>query len=190
MASLLIDTRQLTTAENVTKRYADTVVLIKEFSAHPPTSERTLTAIARMNYLHGHYQKQGRISAGDMLYTLSVFITEPIAWIKLCEWRELNDMEMCAIGTFWKAIGDGMGIDYSELPSSSTGWRDGLQFYHEIMEWAQRYEEAYMLPNEYSRKVADHTMDVLLWHAPQSLKKTAEIASTVLMDARLRRAMR
>lgn len=190
IASLLVDTRQLTTAENATKRYADTVVLLKEFMAHAPTSERTLTAIARMNYLHGLYQKPGKIHAGDMLYTLSAFITEPIAWIKLCEWRELNDMEICAIGTFWKAIGDGMGIDYAELPSSSTGWRDGLQFYHEIKEWAQRYEQAYMLPNEHSRKVADHITEILLWHVPPSLKKTAETAFTVLMDDRLRRAMK
>ncbi len=61
-----------------------------------------------MNYIHSGYQRAGKISNEDLLYTLSVFITEPISWIAKYEWRELTDMEICAIGTFWKSIGDSM----------------------------------------------------------------------------------
>lgn len=189
MASLLVATRQLTTAENVTKRYADTVVLIKEFAAHPPTSERTLTALSRMNYIHGLYQKQGKITNDGMLYTLSVFVTEPINWINRHEWRRLNDMETCAIATFWKSIGDAMGIDYSDLPSAREGWQDGLHWFQEVEAWAQAYEVNNMLPNEASRKTANFTMDVLLWHVPHRFRDMGTTACTVLMDERLRGAM-
>jgi hypothetical protein len=63
-----------------------------------------------MNYIHSGYQKAGKISQDDLLYTLSVFITEPITWVGKYEWRAMTDMEKCAIGTFWKSIGDAMGI--------------------------------------------------------------------------------
>jgi hypothetical protein len=43
--------------------------------SHPPKSERAIKAIARMNYIHSTYQKAGKISNDDLLYTLSVFIT-------------------------------------------------------------------------------------------------------------------
>lgn len=189
MASLLVATRQLTSSANATRRYADTVILIKEFAAHPPTSERTLTAISRMNYLHGMYKKQGRISNDDFLYTLSVFVTEPINWVQKLEWRELNDMEKCAIGTFWKSIGDAMEIDYRDLPSAATGWRDALHWYEEVAAWARAYEVKYMLPNQPSRTTADYTMELLLWHVPGPLREAVFKASTVLMEGRLRKAM-
>lgn len=41
------------------------------FSAHHPKSERVIQAISRMNYIHGVYQKSGKISNNDLLYTLS-----------------------------------------------------------------------------------------------------------------------
>jgi hypothetical protein len=52
-----------------------------------------------MNYIHSQYQKAGKISNEDMLYTLSVFITEPIRWINDYEWRPMTDMEVCATST-------------------------------------------------------------------------------------------
>ncbi|KAI9644459.1 hypothetical protein NHQ30_006480 [Ciborinia camelliae] len=115
ISKLLVDTKQLSSKETASKRYADTTILIGEFLSHPPLHPRVLKAIARMNYLHSSYQKSGRISNADLLYTLSVFITEPVTWMEKFEWRSLNDMEVCAIATFWKGIGDAMGINYGEL---------------------------------------------------------------------------
>lgn len=83
-------------------RYTDTTILIQEFSDHHPHSERSIKAIARMNYIHSRYQKAGKISNDDMLYTLSVFITEPINWIELYEWRDMSDTEKCALATHCK----------------------------------------------------------------------------------------
>ena len=75
----------------------DTGVLITEFLAHPPTSERANEAIARMNYLHSMYQKQGKISNDDMLYTMSLFVTEIPRWVSEYEWRDVTPMEVCAL---------------------------------------------------------------------------------------------
>lgn len=171
------------------KRYADTVVLISEFVANPPTSERGIAAIARMNYLHGHYQKQGKISNDDMLYTLALFPLEPLRWIGSHEWRALNEMEVCALGTFWKSIGDAMGIDYADLPSAQTGWKDGVHWLSEVEVWADAFEKANMLPHTNNRKLADYTIKILLWNVPSSLRDVGVKAITALLGDRLRTSM-
>lgn len=79
------------------RRYTDTSVLIVEFLGHSPTSLRANSAIARMNYLHGRYQKAGRISNDDMLFTLALFILEVDKWVGMYDWRVLTPMEKCAL---------------------------------------------------------------------------------------------
>jgi hypothetical protein len=73
------------------------VILIIEFMAHSPASERANSAISRMNFLHGRYQKANKISNDDMLYTLSLFIMEVERWVGRFEWRSLTPMEICAV---------------------------------------------------------------------------------------------
>jgi hypothetical protein len=97
ISKLLCETQQLGKVEYAGRRYADTSILIVEFLSRSPTSERANSAIARMNYLHGRYQKAGKISNDDMLYTLSLFVTEVDRWVGLYEWRTLTDMENCAM---------------------------------------------------------------------------------------------
>ena len=58
-----------------------------------------------MNYLHGRYIKAGKISNDDMLYTLSLFVLEPIRWTAKYEWRCVTDLERCAMGMCWKDLG-------------------------------------------------------------------------------------
>ena len=115
------------------KRYVDTTVLIREFCENPPSSERYREAIARMNYIHSVYQQAGRITNDDLLYTLSLFALELAKWINKYEWRTLTCVEECAIGTFWKSIGDAMLLYYSSLSGSEKGWIDGL-------DWLKTYE--------------------------------------------------
>src|SRR5271167_3435757 len=88
ISRLLVKTNQLSSPKEATKRYADTTVLITEFTANPPTHTRTIEALARMNYIHGFYRKSGQISNDDMLYTLALFAVEPIKWITRYEWRK------------------------------------------------------------------------------------------------------
>jgi hypothetical protein len=97
ISKLLCETQQLGKAEYAGRRYADTGLLITEFLGHSPTSERTNAAIARMNYLHSRYQKAGKISNDDMLYTLSLFVLEVERWVGLYEWRSLTPLEICAM---------------------------------------------------------------------------------------------
>lgn len=97
ISKLLCETQQLGHVEFAGRRYADTSILIIEFLGHSPTSERANSAIARMNYLHSRYQKAGKISNEDMLYTLSLFVLEVERWISLYDWRLLTPLEICAL---------------------------------------------------------------------------------------------
>lgn len=64
-------------------------------------------------------------------------------------------MEICAIATFWKSIGDNMGIGYEELAHFEAGWKDGLMFYEDIKQWAEKYEVKYMVPAVSNKQTAD-----------------------------------
>lgn len=134
------------------------------------------------------YQKSGKISDDDLLYTLSVFITEPVAWVNKYEWRKMTDMEICAISTLWKSIGDGMGIQYAGR-LSQTEWKDGIEFYEDIKSWAERYESKYMVPALTNKKTADELVPLLLYWTPGFLKGFASNLVGVLMGDMLRTAM-
>lgn len=93
----MCETQQLGKVEYAGRRYVDTTILIVEFMGKEPASERACSAIARMNYLHGRYQKAGKISNDDMLYTLSLFILEVPRWVDKFEWRTLTPLEVCGM---------------------------------------------------------------------------------------------
>ena len=194
ISKLLVQTNQFSEARTATKRYADTTVLVAEFLGYHPTNPRSVEAIARMNYIHSQYQKPGKtnIKDDDLLYTLALFAGEPIRWIDQYEWRKLEDFEKCAIGTFWKAIGDAMGIGYQNLRSGTEGgtpWTDGLQWLDELNEWSVKYEEKYMVPDKNNQKTAEQTVAILLYNLPKSAKPYGRKIVSALMDDRLRTAM-
>ena len=192
ISKLLVETREFSEAATSTKRYTDTTVLVGEFLGYHPQSKRSIEAIDRMNYIHNQYRKSRKISDDDMLYTLSLFAGEPIRWIDKYEWRKLEDFEKCAMGTFWKAMGDAMGITYEKLKSGGEGgegWRDGLEWLDEVIQWAEDYEREHMLPDMNNKKTADHTVAILLWQIPNILKPFGQRLVCAIMDDRLRRAM-
>ncbi|KAL8686601.1 MAG: hypothetical protein Q9224_005397, partial [Gallowayella concinna] len=174
ISKLLVATSQFSDVSTASKR---------------PSDPRTLEAIARMNYIHSVYQKNGSIRDDDMLYTLSLFCLEPIRWIERYEWRSLDAFEQCAMGTFWKSIGDAMGISFRKLKSAEKGWEDGLQWLHDLDDWSQRYERENMIPHASNKKTADQTVAILLWGLPGALKPFGARVVSVLMDDRLRTAM-
>ena len=152
-----------------------------------PNEERSQEAIARMNFIHGVYQKSGKISNEDLLYTLSLFAGEPVRWIKNYEWRALEDFEICAIGTYWKSVGDAMGIDYE--PLKSEAWVDGLQWMEEVTAWGESYEKLHMKPHEDNHKTANETVAILLWEIPTAAKNFGKNLVCTMMDDRLREAV-
>lgn len=187
ISKLLASTTQLSDPATACKRYADTSILISEFVGHAPSSERSRQAIARMNYIHTAYQKAGKISNDDMLYTLSLFACEPVRWINRYEWRKLESFEICAVGTFWKSVGDAMDIDYS--PLRKADWTDGLEWWENVKDWSEAYEKANMVPAQTNHDTAEETTKILLWAVPGPAKRFAKNLVYSLMDERLRTAM-
>ncbi|TDZ28089.1 Mycophenolic acid synthesis protein B [Colletotrichum spinosum] len=187
VSKLIVATKELADPKNAHKRYEDTTIIFGEFSLNPPTSDRTLKAISRMNYLHSRYKNAGQISNADFLYTLAVCVTEPIRFMQLYEWRPLTDMEVCAIGTHWKAIGDAMDIRYNGYLSQDS-WADGIEFAHDITAWAKRYEVEAMKPAKINTQPSSQLMNMMLFHIPTFVKPFAEEVFTVLMGDRVRDA--
>ncbi|KAI1333893.1 hypothetical protein F5Y15DRAFT_403487 [Xylariaceae sp. FL0016] len=188
ISKLLLATRNLTDpGPKSLKRYEDTAAIIGEFMINPPTSSRAIQSIARMNYLHSKYRATGQISNADLLYTLSVFVTEPVRFIRLYEWRPLNEMEYCAYGVFWKAVGDAMGIGYKGYLARDS-WRDGVEFADDITAWAKAYEIQVMKPSVTANKPARALIPMITYWVPWFLKGFAEEAVCVLMGDRVREA--
>ena len=189
VSSLLVATGQLADIPTASKRIADTGVLLLEFALNEPASERAIQAIARMNFLHAGYRKAGKITNDDMLYTLSLFALEPGRWVRKYEWRELTELELCACGTYWKSMGDAMDVSYSTLPSSASGWNDGLQWLDEVEAWSLKYEEAYMVPAVTNKQLADAHLDILCINIPAGLLGPCKKIVSVFLGERLRKAM-
>lgn len=189
IAKLLQRTGQLTESQNVAKRYADTTVILAEMYANTTTDNRSVEAYARLNYLHGHYRKQGKISNDDMLFTLGLFMNCPVKWINQYEWRQLTPMEVCALATFHKEMGDAMHISYDVLPSSKTGWRDGLHFYEELDAWSEAYEKKHMVPNEDCFETAMATKTLFLSTLPAFCRPLVDQLISAALDDRVREAI-
>ncbi|KAK1970818.1 hypothetical protein LY78DRAFT_652560 [Colletotrichum sublineola] len=187
MSRLIVATKNLADPANAQKRYEDTTILFGEFSLNPPTSDRALKAISRVNYLHSRYVAAGQISNEDFLYTLSVCITEPIRFMRLYEWRALTDMEVCAIGTHWKAIGDAMDIQYKGFLRHES-WADGIEFVDDITAWAAQYEVDAMKPSRLNFQASSQLTEMMLFHVPNFAKPFAREVLFVLMGDRVRAA--
>jgi hypothetical protein len=190
ISKLLVATGQLSASETASKRAADTGVVITEVVLNEPDSERTLSGIALMNFLHDRYIRAGKISNDDMLYTLSLFMLEPIRWATKYEWRKVSDLEMCAMGVYWKDLGEAMKISYEKLPSAKSGWQDGYHWLTEVEHWSTEYEVQHMVPAESNAKLARATFDIALFNVPVAFRSYAYSTASGLLDPRLRTAMK
>ena len=102
----------------------------------------------------------------------------------------LSDIELCAIGTFWKAIGDAMSISYDQMPSSKTGWRNGLHWLKEMEQWTLHYEKEAVPPAESNVRLSHSSIDVLLYIFPfKSVKRAGKLVYSCLMSNQPRHAV-
>lgn len=189
ISHVLTKTTQFCNPETSFKRYTDTAALVNEMVGNSPTSQRAFVSLARTRFLHSGYRASGEILETDMLYTLALFALEPVRFITRFEWRTLTDLERCAMGTFWKSVGDALGIGFEDLPSGKTGFRDGIQWLEEIDAWSQEYEAKYMVPDVKNRQTADQTTAVLLYMLPEAFCPVGQQFVSFMMDDRLRKAM-
>ena len=156
------------------RRAEDTALLIIELLGQGLDSEAGSTALSRMNYLHSRYGKL--ITRDDLLYTLSLFVFEPIDFIADYEWRPLSPLEAHARYVFWREVGARMGI--SDIPRTMADFRQWKEEYHKI---ATVYDPENV-------KTADATVDVLLGPLPKFARPFGQQASIVLLDDRVRTA--
>ncbi|KAJ5793977.1 hypothetical protein N7457_000576 [Penicillium paradoxum] len=189
ISGLLTKTSQFSNPETSLKRYTDTSVLIQEIVGNSPVSARAYMGLARTRFLHSGYRSSGKILDDDMLFTLALFALQPIHFINKYEWRALSDLERCAIGTFWKSVGDGLDVSFEKLPSGKTGFQDGIQWLDEIEAWSEEYEAKYMVPHIKNRETADQTTAVLVYMLPKVLHPIGLQFVSYMMDDRLRKAM-
>ncbi|KAH7119973.1 hypothetical protein B0J11DRAFT_552007 [Dendryphion nanum] len=111
-------------------------------------SNRYRTAVARTNYLHARYRKAGKILGADLLHTLGDGAAEILRVIEREEWRELSDVEKCAVGIFHYNLGQDLEIPFGALESGERGWKNGAHFLEELVEWTEAYEREVARPTE------------------------------------------
>lgn len=142
-----------------------------------------------MNHLHGPFQKSGKITNADLLYTLWAAMADPIHFMALYEWRAMTDMEVAAVAMLWKYVGEMMDIDY-EAELGRSQWRDGIDFYEKLTEWAHDYEEVAMKRLPQVQKLGAILIELLLSSYPRAVRSTAYNGILVLMGDRMRHYFR
>ncbi|KZP24251.1 hypothetical protein FIBSPDRAFT_668589, partial [Athelia psychrophila] len=193
ISKILAGTGELSSSERVSKRYADTEILIATWMNCPvmgnyPLSTtgqnaedkdfdpRAMIAVARVNFLHSHYP----IKNDDHLYTLSLFVFEPPRWAARYGWRPWSVLERTALFIVWREIGARMGI--ADIPETMG----------EFEAWSLAYEQEYMVPADTNAFVAQYTTDELLHSVPAflGLRAAAERVVVCTLEERVRIAMK
>ncbi|KAG2222622.1 hypothetical protein INT45_008286 [Circinella minor] len=128
--------------------------------------ERSKIALNRMNELHSKYS----ILNGDFLYTLSLFIVEPIKWINKYEWRQLEPIEKNAIFRIWYDIGVGMNI--KDIPTTLEG----------MFEFHEQYAKDHVKYAPTNWKVGLPTVEHLLTRYPKFASPLAHKLIPALLD--------
>ncbi|KAL6912554.1 hypothetical protein FSST1_010314 [Fusarium sambucinum] len=160
---------------NAGKRAIDTQILLREAQSQLRDSDRYATAVARMNYLHARYRRANKITDLDLLHTLGDGLGEIFEVIQREEWRQLTDVEKCAIGVFHKNLGDDMEIPFDPLPHSKEGWNSGLEFAQELNTWTHQYEQEVAQPtttnDQYVRVYVDSAVSKMPKFVTATIRK-------------------
>lgn len=105
---------------------------------------------------------------------LWTFIDFPFPWAERFAWRPFTPHEQLAWFTFWRNVGDRMGI--KDIPITKA----------EYDAFVERYEREQFVPNEYSRRVAAATVAVMQGWMPSALRGLVQPAARALIGDRLR----
>lgn len=174
ISSVLVKTGELADPSLASKRAEDTAIFIAEFLSQGLDSERGSVSLARMNWLHSRWGKQ--IKQGDLLYTLSLFIFEPITFAEKYEWRSLTELEQQARFVFWTEVGARMGIE--DIPKTRK----------DLWNWKEQYATENMVYAKSNDQVGALTMAILVAPIPSVLKGFGQEAGKVFIEPRIIRA--
>ncbi|KAG0373058.1 hypothetical protein BGX24_012199 [Mortierella sp. AD032] len=190
ISKILAATKQFST--NCLRRTDDTVLVLLEMNeGYSRNLRRTMVeggkvdeeemlnderrkeiASERLNFIHGHYN----ILQGDYLYTLSLFIMEPAAFVDKFEWRTMTQLEKNALLALWTHNGNKMGI--KNIPETLE----------QLAAWTEAYENEHLAYDPANRIIADATTDLLLNKAPEFIHPFGRTAVASLLTPQLRRA--
>src|SRR5437016_246052 len=154
--------------ERTQKRYDDTALILDTVLEHGMGSEPGRAAIRRMNQMHGAYP----ISNDDKLYVLCTFVTMPIRWLDAYGWRPLTDHEKTATASYYRALGQLMGI--KDIPATYTEFGDFLD----------RYEREHFGFDDGGLAVSEATLRLMATFGPNRFAPRAAVTrfAKALMD--------
>ncbi|OUS40117.1 hypothetical protein A9R00_07655 [Oleispira antarctica] len=141
ISKLLQQTKQY--QNNGLKRLDDTRAILTECMTDSVDSSRGQHMVEHLNWIHSHYE----ISNDDYLYTLALFIIEPVRWMESFGYRTLTEREKYAGYLAFKSLGQAMEIN--NIPES----RD------EFVAWYQNYRSKNMKYHADNKKVTDGLID-------------------------------
>lgn len=156
ISKLLIKTGRLNQSSCVGRRAEDTVCLLAELQTFGLFSQRGSTAISRINFLHSIYSTS--ISQDDMLFTLSLFIFEPLRLIDEFEWRTSTELEKHSRFVLWSHIGQKMGIKH--IPKTPE----------ELVDWLKVYKSKSVVFDQSNVSLGEATINLFTKPYPNFLK--------------------
>lgn len=137
ISTLLHRTKQYEQAG--TKRLDDTRAILTECMADTVHSERGQTMVEQLNFIHGHY----KISNDDYLYTLALFMLEPVRWCESFGYRRLSEEEKQALYLEFRDLGEAMRI--KDIPGD----------FYAMQRWYQGYRQLHMAFDPANRAVTE-----------------------------------
>jgi uncharacterized protein (DUF2236 family) len=140
---------------------------------NPLNGKRSEDAVERLNAIHGHY----KIANADHVYTLCVFVCEPVRWTERYAWRPLSPAEKDALVVYWRHMGHRMGIQ--DIPKDLEGF----------FQYMSEYEDKYMTYSKHSENVAKATVDLFVSKIPTFLVPVARALLATLLDDHVLDAM-
>ncbi|KNG84932.1 hypothetical protein ANOM_006406 [Aspergillus nomiae NRRL 13137] len=188
VADLFVATGQRSEKNN-TKRAADTEVIMNEIHDREAGSDAHVMAFARMNYIHSRYRKAGKILDEDMLHTLGSAVVDVFRSIEKYEWRQLSDVEKCAVGVFYRSMGEAMEIPFHLLPSGKTGFTDGIHFAQELCDFTVEYEKTAAKPTQSTLFISRRLMSLETANYPSILRPVVEHIIATRLDEHIRVSM-
>ena len=141
ISKLLQQTKQY--QNNGLKRLDDTRAILTECMSDSIDSARGQHMVKHLNWIHSHYE----ISNDDYLYTLALFIIEPVRWMETFGYRTLTEREKYAGYLAFKSLGQAMAIQ--NIPAS----RD------QFVAWYQDYRRQHMVYHPDNKKVTEGLID-------------------------------